>query len=431
MAHLIKHGRMFYVKFKAVSGRWAKTSTGCTLDQAVEAEAFLEEFEKVRTMPLPQRTVTARTTVREFGKVFVQERKSRGILDWLHEDVHFRYHLHELADMPLGDVTKAHALAWARSLASKNGKRGNPLAAATIKKITATVRQLFKEAVKRDIIPVTPCVWDATDLPQKATSSRSREGGYEVEDVARFIYDERIPKDRRMLYALEFLTGMRTGEAAVRRWRDWEPKFKGELGRLVAATAYNTRFQVEKTTKTDIEKWLPVHPVLHDLLLEWKREGWAKYTGRTPTPDDFIVPAAKGGIRGNCGSGKYWTADLVRLGMSHQRHYESRSTFRSLALAGGADEKDLDRLTHPSPKTASEMYTRTGIIWPRLCRAVLAIELPHRESVCPPHVPTSGLRMVVNGPILSDSHEKEGPAKDGGTGESNPPEAPLGTPHRF
>jgi hypothetical protein len=128
---------------------------------------------------------------------------------------------------------------------------------------------------------------------------------------------------------------------------------------------------------------------------------------------------------------KDWTDDLVRMGRPHQRHYESRSTFRSLALAGGAYEKDLDRLTHPSPKTASEMYTRTGIIWPRWCRAVVAIDLPHRESVCPPHVPTSGLRMVVNGPILSDSHEKEGPTKDGGTGESNPPEAPLGTPHRF
>ncbi len=199
----------------------------------------------------------------------------------------------------------------------------------------------------------------------------------------------------------------------------------------MAATAYNTRFQVEKTTKTDIEKWLPVHPVLHDLLLAWKREGWARFMGRAPGPDDLIVPAIKGGIRGNTVSGRRWAADLVRLGRAHQRHYESRSTFRSLALAGGADEKDLDRLTHPSPKSASEMYTRTGIIWPRLCRAVLAIRLPDKESVCPPHVPTTSLRMVVNGPILSDSHEKDGPTNGGRAGESNPPTAPLSTIHRF
>jgi len=71
------------------------------------------------------------------------------------------------------------------------------------------------------------------------------------------------------------------------------------------------------------------------------------------------------------------------------------------------------------------------MIWPRLCRTVLTVEIPHRESVCPPHVPTIGLRMVVNGPILSDSHENQGLRKNGGTGESNPPGAPLSTPHRF
>jgi len=35
------------------------------------------------------------------------------------------------------------------------------------------------------------------------------------------------------------LTGMRTSEAAIRRWRDWEPPFKGELGRLVPASSLN------------------------------------------------------------------------------------------------------------------------------------------------------------------------------------------------
>ena len=72
--------------------------------------------------------------------------------------------------------------------------------------------------------------------------------------------------------------------------------------------------------------------------------------GRTPGPDDLIVPGEKGGIRNNGNSWSRWTRDLDALGVPHQRHYESRSTFRSLALAGGADERDVDRLTHPSPK---------------------------------------------------------------------------------
>jgi hypothetical protein len=70
-------------------------------------------------------------------------------------------------------------------------------------------------------------------------------------------------------------------------------------------------------------------------------------------------------------------------------------------MAGGADEKDLDRLTHPSPKSASEMYTRTGH-WPRLCRAVLAIQIPHWESVYNVRVQGAGLRVVANGGNPSD-----------------------------
>ena len=34
------------------------------------------------------------------------------------------------------------------------------------------------------------------------------------------INDECEPEERRVLYALDFLTGMRAGEAAARRWRD-------------------------------------------------------------------------------------------------------------------------------------------------------------------------------------------------------------------
>jgi len=85
------------------------------------------------------------------------------------------------------------------------------------------------------------------------------------------------------------------------------------------------------------------------------------------------------------------------LGPSPDKHRSVVDSWRRHILAGGADERDLDRLTHPSPKSASEMYTRTGIIWPRLCRAVRAIQIPHLESVCTPRVHPAGLRVVANG----------------------------------
>jgi hypothetical protein len=114
-----------------------------------------------------------------------------------------------------------------------------------IRKITATARALFKEALRRHLVDRTPCTWEDSDLPeleQRASSAT--------------VFEE----DRRVLYALEFLTGMRTGEAAARTWADWEPDYSEDLGRLVAKTAYNTRHHIVKSTKTRVEKWIPVHP---------------------------------------------------------------------------------------------------------------------------------------------------------------------------
>ena len=116
----------------------------------------------------------------------------------------------------------------------------------------------------------------------------------------------------------------RTGEASIRRWRDWQPDFQGELGRLVCATAWDTLHKLEKATKTEIEKWLPVHPVLREILTSWKREGWSRYWGRPPGADDLLVPAAEGGVRSKSASWKHWARDLKALDTEHQRHYESR-----------------------------------------------------------------------------------------------------------
>ena len=91
----------------------------------------------------------------------------------------------------------------------------------------------------------------------------------------------------------------------------------------------------------------------------------------------------------------------------------------SLAMAGGADERDVDRLTHPSPKGASDLYTRTGVIWPRLCRAVEAIEIER-----PAHGHTTGA-SVVTPPALriavgagNPPEPQDDPPKGGGAGKT-------------
>lgn len=379
MAWLRRRGRVFYVEFP-VRGRKHPRRVSTGTEDRRAAEAFLDEWQRLHPAGDDVAPARAALTVEAFGREWNTARKAKGVSDWDHELGHLENHVFPVfGARPLAAVTKAEMLEWISALGNKPGRFTPRLSRATVSKIGATCRAMFKEAERRDLIVVSPCVWSKAHLPRKVTTSRSRSGGLTADEVGLLIGDPRVPEDRRALYALELLTGMRTGEAAARRWRDWEPSFHGGLGRLLVATAYNTRHKVEKTTKTDVEKWVPVHPALAEVLRRWKANGWARAHGRAPGPEDLIVPATKGAMRSNTVSYRLWQRDLEQLGIVGQRHYETRSTFRSLALADPAvNERDLDRITHPSPKAASDLYDRPAILWPRLCAVVEAIKVtPH------------------------------------------------------
>ncbi len=125
-----------------------------------------------------------------------------------------------------------------------------------------------------------------------------------------------------------------------------------------------------------MEKIIPVHPELAELLRHWFAEGWQEFMGRAPEADDLIVPRPSGGLRTNGYSYKGFRADLELFGLRGGRtHYETRATFRSLAIGGGAPLEALNLITHPSPREASELYTRIEQVWPAMCRAVMAVKL--------------------------------------------------------
>jgi hypothetical protein len=187
--------------------------------------------------------------------------------------------------------------------------------------------------------------------------------------------------DRRVLHGLDFLTGMRPGEVAARRWRDLDTTTT-PLWPLDVGTAYESRCGIEKPTKTLVERIVPVHPLLAELLRTWYRGDWQAFMGRPPTPEDLIVPRAEGGSRPNGHTCKGFRADLHRLGLREGRtHHEARATFRIIAIGGGAPLEALNLITHPSPREASEPYTRLEQVWPAMCRAVLAVQLsPERTG---------------------------------------------------
>ncbi|HWU88839.1 MAG TPA: hypothetical protein VN253_16345 [Kofleriaceae bacterium] len=101
------------------------------------------------------------------------------------------------------------------------------------------------------------------------------------EEVEAIISHPEIAVDRRIVYALELLAGVRPGEAAALRWRHYDPAMK-PLGKLLVAVAYNTRKNRTKGTKIEVMKHVPVHPTLAAMLAEWKIGGWAAMMGAIP-----------------------------------------------------------------------------------------------------------------------------------------------------
>jgi integrase len=319
-------------------------------------------------------TAPADMTVASWGARWISLRRAAGKGEADNEAGHLEHHIApELGRTRLRDLSTGQVLDFIRQLPSHVSARGGaPLSPTTVHHIAKTLRLCMKDAARRGLVASSPCSWDASDLPERGAPAVGQ--GFEEREVEALISDPRIPEDRRTLYALEMLTGMRTGEAAARAWKDWD-RSREPLTALKVDTAWSTKRQLVKPTKTRVARTLPVHPALAALLEAWHAEGWARFMGRAPTPDDLIVPDAAGAPRKNTASWRDFQRDLEVLGLPRQRHYESRSTFLSLGESGGADVATLRQLTHPSPKAAADLYRRARLLWPRWCAAVQAIRV--------------------------------------------------------
>ena len=315
-------------------------------------------------------------TVASWGRRWVELRRAAGKGEADNEAAHLEHHIIPvLGRVALKDLSTSQVLDFVRQLPARKAATGTGelLGAATVHKIAGTLRLALREAAKREVIKVSPCIWDASDLPERGSPAVGE--GFSEAEVERLIFDVRVPEERRVLYALEFLTGMRTGEAAARRWKDWDQS-KEPLTALRVETSWSTRRQVEKETKTRVRRTIPVHPTLAAVLEVWRAEGWARVFGATPKPEDLIVPGPGGAPRANNVSWRFFQEDLRLLELGRQRHYETRSTFLSLCEAGGADLVTVRLLTHPSPRVAADLYRRLRLLWPRMCAAVQVIQVP-------------------------------------------------------
>jgi integrase len=304
--------------------------------------------------------------VSQYEALWSAARAARGVAGAENDSARLRLHaLPQLGHLKLTDVRPRHLRDTVRGLRAKG-----TLAPRSIRHVYGLLHALFREAVADELVATNPCVVSPHELPRAVDKDPTWRAGavFQRGELEQLLTDERLPPDRRMLYALLGLTGLRFGEAAALRWRSYEPTTE-PLGRLLVAKSWSSSRHEEKSTKAEQPRLVPVHPALAELLTRWRAERWPAMFGREPGPDDLLIPSRRGRHRSRHHSLSKFHEDLQRLALRRRRQHDLRRTFVSLARADGARADVLLGVTHGTRgNNLMDMYTT--LPWASFCAEV-------------------------------------------------------------
>jgi integrase len=318
-----------------------------------------------------------------------------------------------LMDLPLEDVEPVdhidRLVAELRAERKDDGSRR--LTDKTIANLLGILSLMFDAAVRARKCLRNPVVLAPRTL--KRSPQREKEI-YQPGEVAVLVAHHRIPWPVRVLNAFCEFAGFRMGEACGRRIRDLD------LGAPILP-AITVRDQYNGLPlKTERPRIVPMHPLLREVLEAWLSEGFELYTGRKPTPDDFVVPAIGARAKQPCWTrSQYYKAfvETAKLaGVRPRSVHSTRHTFISLCRRGGARKDVLERITHNARGDMVDQYTHLD--WEPLCEAVLCLRLDAHPG--PQLPPGSGGNPGALPPAAGSTIAQESPVSASGEQSSIP-----------
>ena len=370
MGYLYTRGTKIWMGYRDAQGNSRQRSTGLPVGQEAAAAEQLRQIEAGIANGAPE-PAAAPTTVRQYERRWTAERQAQGV--WSAEDEGGRLRLHALpvlGHLALGDVRPRHVRDLLRSL-----RANTTLAPRTLRHVYRGLHTMFRDAVVDELVPSNPCVLKRHDLPKAADKDATWRAGavFSRDELEQLLSDERVPEDRRVLNALLALAGLRFGEASALRWRNYDTTLE-PLGRILIASSWSTARRIEKATKAEQPRLVPVHPVLARVLATWKAGGWQRMMGRTPGPDDLIIPSRLGRNRSRHHALDKFHEDLGRLGLRPRRQHDLRRTFITLARIDGARSDVLETVTHGG-RGDSVLDLYTTFPWTIVCEEVAKLKL--------------------------------------------------------
>lgn len=355
MSSIFERGGRLYLRVKDGAGNWKKLRTTFVAGEEAKARELLDQVEARRE---------AGEEVGEAGPITVKgwsvtwlKRREREVLSWRNDRATLERHvLPKLGALQLDEVRARQLVELVKGWRAKTGDAR--MAPRTIYTAWSTVCAMFRDAALDGLIAASPCKLTKRQLGPKVDKDPEfrAQAVFTAAELETLISDALVPMDRRTLYALEGVAGLRHGEAAGLLWRN--VRQAEAVPYLLIAFSYERAFP-----KGDVVRPVPIHPTLAAVLGEWKLHGWREMFGRAPGPDDLVLPVPptyqtkRGQWRRKEYSHQRLGEDLAALNFRHRRGHDLRRTFISLARSHGAQRDILRRATHKPVAEVIEGYT--------------------------------------------------------------------------
>jgi integrase len=371
MGYVYARGNKLWLGYHDLQNKLQQVPTEFLVGQEDQARGALAKIEaRVKEGVEPDDLVLGPLTVRRYAERWTKERTENGLSSAPDDGTRLRLHaLPTIGHLNMEEVRPRHIRDLIKAL-----RAHSKLAPRTVRHVYGALHTMFRDAVVDELILANPCILKRGELPKRIDKDPTWRAGAVLTrgELEQLISDERLPPDRRVLYALLGLSGLRFGEASALRWRSYDTTLE-PLGRLLVASSWCTSKRKEKATKTEQPRLVPVHAVLANVLAQWKLGGWQTMMGRAAGPDDLIIPSRRGLNRSRHHSLEKFREDLERLGLRRRRQHDLRRTFISLARTDGARKDVLERVTHGSRGDIVDMYTE--LPWALRCEEVAKLRV--------------------------------------------------------
>jgi integrase len=365
-------GRVSYQISFMVEGRQVFETVGASKREAERLYARRKKEVREGTYTGPNLEGSS-VTLGAYAKRFFAKRDNRTAHD---EQTRWERHIKpHLGRRRLADITARDVAAWVEALV-----RAGELSPKSIRNAHGVLSVLLGQAAFDGITRGNV----AKSLPRGILPGARTKGAppFSRAELETALGSPAVPPDVRILLAMMGCGGLRLGEACGRTWADLDTR-SSPLWCLHVHDQYDKKPLKGDKSGLIAERWVPVHPVLQELLVDWFREGFENTLGRAPRETDPISPwPRKLTYRQQSQAGKAADKALRAAGIPKEpgrAAHSLRRSFITLTRSAGARTEDVERITHNAAGTTVDRYTWMG--WPALCAAVSVLELEPRAEL--------------------------------------------------